>query len=145
MTYSHMGLEEARGYLARAVLTQGPSFVYNVDLDGSDNRDCSYFIQEDRPEEDPARLTPCLIGVAVRLAGREVPAWLEGTACSDRGARDEWNLSGKAAWYFFTAQRVQDQGGTWGEAYAAAEVYAVHRIEIARLKAMQDAEGEQTS
>lgn len=119
-----MTLEEARGYLARAVLTQGPTFVYNLDIPENDELSCSYFPQEDAPEGNPTRITACLVGVAMRIAGRSVERWMEDNTCDTASLVHAWNLSDPAARYFRQAQVSQDVGESWGDAYEAAERYA---------------------
>jgi len=127
-------LEEARGLLARAVLTQGPDFVYNPDGKGS----CYYspvtkdflrevhLITEKRLEtaladsSEPAKLTGCLIGVALSLAGETRHLKILGGIYEvARNLPDL--LSIRAMHYLRTAQAKQDNGVTWGEAYQEAE------------------------
>jgi len=128
MSNAPMTLEEARGYLARAVLTKGPDFTYRPDAseytDQEDNP-CSYFCRTDLPEDDPRHGTPCLIGVALRLAGREITQDMEGEVPDQSNMRKAWNLSERAGSYFREAQAVQDNYRTWGEAYRAAEALVV--------------------
>lgn len=117
-----MTLEEARGYLARAVLTKGPDFIYRPLGTEWDDNPCSYFCRMDLPETDPRHDTPCLVGVAIRLAGREVTQDVEGMIVPSLAST--WNLSEDAARYFRAAQVVQDDYRSWGEAYCKAEKYA---------------------
>jgi hypothetical protein len=125
-----MTLEEARGYLARAVLTQGVDFVYLLDVTNAYKRGpngetaCSYFPREDLPESDPRHGTACLIGVALRLAGRTVRRCMENRPPDAQDSRSVWRLSADAAKYFRAAQRHQDSGFSWGEAYKSAERFA---------------------
>lgn len=122
-------LEQARELLRQAVATQGPDFVYNPDGNGQ----CFYRPSEvyrlpgahGRPAvplaaDDPRRITGCLIGVALDLAGEtrhhDRAGGIHGVA-----AMFPDMMSRGTASYFAEAQSVQDNGGTWGEALAAAE------------------------
>lgn len=128
---SLMSMEEARGWLAAAVATKGPEFVYRDpkwEVQG-DNRACSYFPRTDLPEGDPRKDTPCLIGVAMRLAGREVTYAHECRTPDSLSLMRAWNLSPEAAMYLRWAQSKQDVGHTWGEALAFAENEANARRE----------------
>lgn len=112
-----INLTEARGLLARAVLTQGPDFVYCPDGQGV----CRYEPQPDAGHEgDPRRNTGCLVGVALDLAGEFRH---RGVATTVGGLRTTYpDMMTRAAMiYFDVAQRKQDMGEPWGKAYAAAE------------------------
>ena len=126
-------LEQARGLLARAVLTQGPDFVYNVRLGAG----CHYEPQSlaniakadgngynfEPKADDPRAKTGCLIGVALSLAGE---TWHLGgrTRIADMNQRYPGHLTEAAVDYFARAQQVQDSCGSWGEAYRTAEAIA---------------------
>lgn len=116
-------LEEARGLLARAVLTQGPDFRYNNTTGG---RECWYLPLTPNDEifaSDPRCCTGCLIGTALKLSGVEVAEWpgsIEYVYDLDKDGMQS-KISQEVARYFQRAQTAQDDGRTWGEAYAAAE------------------------
>lgn len=116
MPTERITLERARDLLARAVGTQGRDFIYNPGGDGL----CQYTPMIDLPEGDPRAVTGCLIGIALDLAGVTAHHGHAGTVyslyTSKRGLMD---LS--ASNYFSVAQKAQDRGTTWGEAYDAAE------------------------
>lgn len=114
--YPRMELAEARHWLTKAMETKGPEFIYHLDTLISD--ECSYFPIPELGPEDPRHDTPCLIGVAMRLAGREIPQWMDGT--TPTGHSQTWNLTPQAASYLARAQGLQDAGRTWGEAVAEA-------------------------
>lgn len=118
--YPLMTLEMARGYLARAVFTQGPDFVYRPGGRG-DGGMCSYLPQTHLPEDDPRRCTGCMVGVALMLAGREILPVHEGDTPDMDHLREAWNLTVSAGKYLYSAQLLQDAGRTWGDAYAHAE------------------------
>lgn len=125
-----IGLEEARGLLARAVLTQGPDFVYNP---GNQMSVC-YNVPVDWDdgvaiEGHPARTTGCLVGTALSLGGVDVKDMPRGAGIHDFRASVEYD----ACVYFGSAQIVQDRGESWGAAYKTAENY------YASLKAAQSA------
>lgn len=118
-------LEQARQLLLAAVNTQGRDFVYNPGRTAS----CLYspatdfdVNQFDRPPHPnhPSRLTACLIGVALDLAGETRH---HGSSQKIGYVAHEYPdmMTQGAAYYFGQAQAVQDSGGTWGEAYDAAE------------------------
>lgn len=129
-----MTLEEARGYLARAVLTKSPEFVYvprgvNRYKEMAEGKhSCSYFCRTDLPEDDPRYGTPCLVGVALRFAGREFHKAQEGRAPQEPAMSVAWNLSHEAGTYFRAAQLEQDDSQSWGHAYNAAEKVAEEMI-----------------
>lgn len=108
--------------LAQAVATQGPGFVYCP----GGTLGCFYEPVpldhvESRGEDDPRRLTGCLVGVALELAGETRQRGSVHTihrlymsffpSLCTRAAKD----------YLAVAQATQDLGASWGEAYAMAE------------------------
>lgn len=122
-------------YLKAAVDTQGEDFVYNVNgsyvcrylpIDAEDRQ--SAIFQLDHPDMiDPRLKTGCLIGVLLKLVGVSSEALGEGrnssvyslmTELADQNivTIDEDALHALAA-----AQAVQDEGQTWGAAFAAAK------------------------
>jgi hypothetical protein len=128
-------LEEARGLLARAVLTQPPDFVYtrhspvafscaNVPITHFSNG-----TSRELPEDDPARKTGCLIGTAInKIAGVPIPYGAErygimplAELLNNLFWYERVVLSPDAEQYFLTAQVKQDSGMTWTEAYQVAE------------------------
>lgn len=133
-----VGLEEARGLLARAVLTQGPDFIYNPDtklptcqyvkVKPSDLERCTIegIMVFDNPRDHPATKTGCLIGVALGLLGANV-AGLPNEAIGGKdvnyvlGEMMGIKLTMQTRAYFTDAQFHQDQGNSWGSAYAFAE------------------------
>ncbi len=121
-------IADARGLLARAVLTQGPDFVYNrdtINLSGCfytpSNADINVY-----PADAPQRLTPCLIGTALQLAGVTDKDLCRLTG-RPSGNFMFWikygtvSLSRAVATYFTDAQEQQDAGFSWGESYQHAE------------------------
>jgi hypothetical protein len=131
-----IGLPEARGLLARAVLTQGPDFVYNPrEIDGSAGKGGCFNIPFgdipdslrvargclDIPEDSPQRKTGCLIGTAMKLTGDPVII----QAAIDSPAKPVYRFSNwltkDAERYLSFAQQYQDGGSTWGEAFKKAE------------------------
>lgn len=129
-----MQLPEARGLLARAVMTQGPDFVYNREGDatvacvnvpiGMVHEAGLGFSSSHRihaaAADDPRRVTGCLVGTALLLSGRVTVGDL--AARADNGvAVFSFLLSDAALAYLETAQDRQDAGASWGEAYVAAE------------------------
>lgn len=113
-------LTEARGFLARAVLTQGPDFIYAPQ--GWET--CWYEPHPDgSPDGGPSGKTGCLVGVALDLAG-ETRHRGECTDISGLAAFFPDMLTKDARIYFGYAQRSQDHGSSWGEAYRRAEDWA---------------------
>lgn len=126
-------LETARGLLARAVLTKGPEFVYNpyefgtpcayVPLDPQNPGSPEVSSPEVKGEDDPRCLTGCLVGVALALAGYELT--VDEARPIHRLAHEEsFPVTGEAVNYLREAQKLQDAGSTWGNAYDAAEAFA---------------------
>lgn len=115
-------------YLKAAVDTQGEDFVYNQD--GA--KKCSYLPVtpvEDDNQEDPRTKTGCLIGVMLRQLGisddvlahsGNVTASSLLSDLSDRGIMRHDDVSRLA---LAKAQRCQDEGDTWGQAYRTAQNY----------------------
>ena len=120
-----MTLDEARGFLAAAVSTQGPEFIYNTGESESDI--CSYIPLVGLSESDPRTKTGCLVGVALSLAGRSREN-LEEFAGSVLFAEEPFSLTSEAAGYFHRAQREQDIGTSWGYAFQVAEDWADSRV-----------------
>lgn len=127
-------LDMARGLLARAVLTQGPEFVYNphgmgaacfyapvspADLPTLTSQPGS---QAD-PETDPRCFTGCLVGVALAFAGITFPK-TEIRPIHLIAAGGSLPLTADAVTYLRRAQQQQDNGSTWGQAYQNAELTA---------------------
>lgn len=119
-----INLEQMRGFLARAVLTQGPNFIYNP----GKRYDCYYVQYLDKDEsissDAPIRKTPCLIGVALQLAGINTSK-LHGSIASNwlDWLRDGIvDITEEAVQYANHAQRSQDIGESWGAAYRQAEL-----------------------
>jgi hypothetical protein len=115
-------IDQARDLLRRAMETQGPDFVYNVDHGA-----CDYFPStEYYAVGSPKAKTGCLIGVALKLAGvpNETLNKIIGTIdenyedWQDKGLVD---ISEPVMKYFNAAQTTQDNGATWGHALADAE------------------------
>jgi hypothetical protein len=109
-------IDQARGLLARAVLTQGPDFIYNPDGLYA----CAYAPQPDVDEGNPRRITGCLVGVALDLAGETRHHRINGGIAAVRDSLPGL-LSEDAEAYFRVAQVEQDRGASWGRAYAEAE------------------------
>lgn len=107
-------LEQARGLLARAVLTQGEEFIYNP---GGAGIVCEY-----KPfgKTGPQSKTGCLIGVALDLAGETRHHHVSGNVIS-LSMRFPDMFSREVVRYFGAAQDSQDLGKSWGMAYKAAE------------------------
>jgi hypothetical protein len=120
-----INLEQARNLLSRAVATQGLDFVYNpggglgcyYETRETDGRGSSF------PSGAPQRITPCLIGVALDLAGETRHHGSDITVYGLHSRYPDMMTLGAAA-YLGRAQASQDQGSTWGKAYDAAEALA---------------------
>jgi len=117
-----INLAQARELLPQAVATQGPDFVYNPSGLGV----CQYEASDrDRngnpyPLDLPQRVTGCLVGVALDLAG-ETRHHGQITSIAAVATAFPDMMTVGACKYFLVAQEWQDQGYTWGEALAAAE------------------------
>lgn len=116
-------LKLARELLKKAVDTQGPDFVYNP----SNQYGCYYRpvvgTEHSGKDDDRRNTTGCLVGVALSLNG---DTWHlnEQRSIYSLWIADPTKLSQEAADYFQAAQSRQDDGCTWGKAYADAEEYA---------------------
>ena len=113
-------LEQARGLLARAVLTKGPDFRY---IPLGSFKQCYYCPmngnENDFENDDPRNETGCLIGVALSLSGETRHLNLMGVITEIYHGM----MTEEAALYFAQAQRAQDSGHTWGQAYEASETW----------------------
>lgn len=110
-------LDEARELLKKAVETKGREFQYAPKHMGGVG--CFYAPRPDLfSEDDPRATTGCVAGVALSLAGVEFDP---GNGDAIDNLAPEIGLSYKAGAYLRAAQRVQDNGLTWGEAYDVAE------------------------
>lgn len=135
-----INVARARALLRQAMETQGEDFKYNPDpwhsggcfyrpLTGPDDRlldNCPGRTRQQYADPaHPARVTGCLIGTALTLAGETIH--LESTWIIDSGNMANaapGMLTEAAARYLRRAQAHQDAGGTWGEALARAEAIA---------------------
>jgi hypothetical protein len=125
-------LPEARGLLARAVLTMGPDFVHNTAVgDGIGCLNIPFgdipepYLTEigahDIPEDSPKRKTGCLVATALSFAGLDrfaerVAAHPQATVVMFKS-----ELTKEAYDYLGEAQGLQDNGASWGAAYAHVE------------------------
>ena len=124
MPTERITLERARDLLARAVGTQGRDFIYNPGGQGT----CHYTPLPQTVTDDPRRLTGCLIGVALDLAGFTGHRGIQGRV-SVVHSRFPDLMTLAARDYFSAAQRSQDGGSTWGSAYDKAEARIVALIQ----------------
>lgn len=124
-------LDQARDLLRQAVETQGRDFVYNPGRHG----ECRYEPVDAQaagisPDAPQAR-TGCLIGVALTLAGISILAQHMNTSIAFAETTGQATgaeaLSSGTRTYFYVAQEVQDNGGSWGEAYDEAEQWWAER------------------
>lgn len=137
-------IETARDLLLRAVATQGRAFVYNKHKVG-----CYYTpvtpnsAQDGGFANDPRYLTGCLIGVALDLHGITEHHNHKRTVLALRrdGFLGDQVMTEQAARYFHKAQREQDSGSSWGEAFDAAEefyrnsqIFEAHAADIAFME-----------
>lgn len=117
-------IDEARGLLARAILTKGPSFIYCISGNGTA---CQYTPRTDVEDDDPRAKTGCLIGVALDIAGFTLHHHQDfvkkGIVALWEDPRWAGAFSEQTARYFSRAQNAQDQGDSWGVAYSYAEKY----------------------
>lgn len=119
-------LQQARGLLARAVLTQGAGFVYSPNGNASSCLNVPWAARlclvpgfEVPVAGHPSLVTGCLIGTALRLAGVPLQELREKADSSVFGFENY--LTEDARVYFGIAQGAQDAGASWGEAYKRAE------------------------
>lgn len=138
-TAPQINVPQALGLLARgevlqhmraAVAAMGEDFVYNPG--GSSGRVCYNVAQPCFGEDDPRAKTGCLVGRILLASGRVSKEFLEGHA------QLPWDFFAEKARMTYdaglllgVAQRIQDTGGTWGEALRVctlmAEVMCVAR------------------
>ena len=109
-----MTLDEARDYLSDAVMTQGRDFIY-----ARSSESCYYIPLKTADATDPRRLTGCLIGTALKLAGRE--DMLLDVIADVNTRANYFGLTQEAAAYLQKAQTMQDSGFSWGSAFDEAE------------------------
>jgi len=116
-------LAQVREAIRDAVEDKGRDFRYNLTPNGF----CEYTPMLNTEEGDPRRTTGCLVGTALASLGVKVEHW--GASIRDEM---EWHRTEVAVAsedfdqvtrYLAVAQRWQDLGGTWGEAYDRAEAY----------------------
>jgi len=137
----------AQGLLARAVLTQGPDFIYNPPVNaGERTKNCRNSPNPDAPEDHPMRITGCLVGTALTLHGltAHTNEYNNNGNVLDFQSRHPEALTEQAAYYFFAAQATQDGGESWGAAYAGAEEQAASLATAERMIAEQLAAGQET-
>lgn len=135
-------LEATRGLLARAVLTQGPDFIYNLDGYSSTAARCEYnrrepgiydvpFYEQTRrlevKEGDPRSKTGCIVGVVFQLAGATLVPEMEGCSPARAAVLVGLKFADDATTYLSIAQGQQDAGASWGTAYTRAEEYVHSR------------------
>lgn len=121
-------LEDARGLLARAVLTQGPDFIYtttpgegcyNVPIGQLDK--IAYPRAAAKYAGKPQEKTGCLVGTALSLHGF---TFTHNQGYGVSGLPSAWFDAEECVYvqsYLNVAQDAQDEGNTWGEAYLRAE------------------------
>lgn len=111
-------LNRVREALAQAVATQGKDFIYNPGGLGQ----CFYRPFPTMVADDPRRLTGCLVGVALDILGvdydhddaQPVNEMIDSEDLGDR-------FTSSAVAYLCTVQVSQDNGASWGQAYAGAD------------------------
>lgn len=125
-----LDLAKARELLKAAMETQGRDFVYqikpgsgcyNAPVDDSWWPDCPW------PADSPKRITGCLVGTAMKLAGVDV-AMREAYRGGTVGVAFGHLLTEEAICYLAVAQDKQDNGSPWGEAFDAAERWAFDNV-----------------
>ena len=116
-----INLEMARELLDRAVQTQGPDFVYNPWFDDEVTDNGCYY-QPVTYEKSPKskRITGCLIGVALDLAGFTFQHG-QNKSIMELWYKNADSFTRAAAEYFLRAQFSQDNGDSWGFARGYAE------------------------
>lgn len=109
--FDEVDVPEAIALLERAVKERGEDYVY-PDAERSAYGECQYFI---------GRAPGCLIGLVMTYVGADAEDANEGEGVSSQN----WpvNLTPGAISVFSLAQEVQDQGGTWGQAFAEASSF----------------------
>jgi hypothetical protein len=120
-------LARARELLKQAMETQGRDFVYSP-TNHLFSTQCFY---RPKPANEVERwgrsktITGCLIGTALTIAGGEYFEYLvEDESIMGISQANPGLMTYQAADYFRRAQRWQDLGQSWGEAYDRAEEYA---------------------
>ena len=138
-----INVQKARELLKAAMETQGPDFkyathfgtaclyekvtdglwmeLYDVSLQGPNDLSLP-------GPDDPRRKTACLIGVALDLHG-ETFHHGSTTNIHSLALHNPTRITSQAGEYFRHAQKVQDSGGTWGNAYEEAERFAEKLIQ----------------
>lgn len=129
-------LERARELLLAAVETRGRDFQYWTE---TSPHGCFYGLLAEQPSsafvdqirervrpDDARHITPCLIGVALELAG-ETRQRAVRTRARELPSRFPDMLTPEAAEYLDAAQYRQDNAGTWGQAYDDAEYWYAQR------------------
>jgi hypothetical protein len=111
-----INLPQARKFLKAALNEKGRDFVYTT----NNEEPCFYTPHSEYPSEDPRSFTGCVVGTALKLAGIDEQV-LNRTNYVTNVTFDGVIISQPAREYFNIAQRIQDNGKTWGEAYDAAE------------------------
>jgi len=116
-------LEQARVLLPQAVATQPKGFRYIQ----PGKIGCYYApvttalsLATQLAGDDPRRITGCLIGVAISLSGERRHLEVNGSVSVLKEVFPDM-LTAEAVDYFIEAQTIQDNGGTWQEAYEKAE------------------------
>jgi len=100
----------------KAVAERGEDFVYPDEW--RESASCLYYIESPMGVREGA----CIVGKAIEIAtGGEV--YTGYNAAAYEVLSEEYDLAGDVGDAAFVAQRVQDTGGTWGEALAAFEEY----------------------
>lgn len=122
---------KVREALKQALETQGREFVYSpggdlgcyyqalteADWEEDDRQGVTPFSTH---EEDPRSKTGCLVGTALDILGwNHEPVYPDGIYSYAMEFIPE--LQGDDVIYLGIAQRAQDQGKTWGEAFDLAE------------------------
>lgn len=114
-----INLERARELLKQAVETQGEDFVYQGDLGDM----CYYrpLTEKEEPNSfSPKRMTGCLVGTALTLAGETRHLDVVGSVWTLFDIFSDM-MAPEARDYLQVAQNMQDEANTWGESYEAAE------------------------
>ena len=119
-------IHRARILLADAVNTQGRDFVYNASTAGYGScfnvplGELTYLnLLDEADADDPRRLTGCLVGTAIKLAGVPIPTDMEAMGIH---AFDD-HFTEEAMRYLAEAQAAQDDGQTWGQSHYRAEAF----------------------